>query len=251
MTCDNIFDINKIDNENIYIKENYCFILIDTETCNGFDRENNAVIQILGTNYVYNSYCKPDSNICWKRDYKIFTPKIKKEDVNNSPFLNDVLISFNNIIHSFNNVIPILIAHNSSFDKYMLNMCFKYYNINFNSVKWCNTLNKLFFDIKDENNKNIRSLENITKHLFQDVYIKFHDAKNDVENLNNCLLKIHKNNEKICSIVLKSINHNSYSEDIFLLEYESIIKNFNDICILDTKKIILMKLIVLKFIKIF
>lgn len=240
MTCDNIFDINKINRENIYIKDKYCFILIDTETCNGFDRKNNAVIQLafmfLGTNYIYNSYCKPGNDICWKEDYKKFIPKIKKEDVNNSPSLNNVLISFNNIIHILDDITPILVAHNSSFDKYMLNMCFEYYDIKLNSVKWCNTLNKLFFDMKDENNKNIRSLEKITKYLFQDLYINFHDAKNDVENLNNCLLKVHQDNEKISSIVLKSIKNNDYNEDIFLLEYESIIKNFNEICISDTKK---------------
>lgn len=241
MTCDNIFDINKIDKKNIYVREKYCFILIDTETCNGFDRKNNAIIQLafmfLGTDYIYNSYCKPENFICWKEDYKKFTPKIKKEDINNSPSLKDVLISFKNIIHCLDNIIPILIAHNSSFDKYMLNMCFEYYNINLDPVKWCNTMNNLFFNIRDENNKSIKSLEKITKYLFQDLYIDFHDAKNDVENLNNCLLKIHKNNEEISSIVLKSIKNNNYKEDIFLSEYESILKNFNDICILDTKNI--------------
>jgi hypothetical protein len=46
MICDNIFNINKIDKKEIYIKEKYCFILIDTETCNGFDRENNAIVQL-------------------------------------------------------------------------------------------------------------------------------------------------------------------------------------------------------------
>ena len=58
-------------------------------------------------------------------------------------------------------------------------------------------LNNLIFNIKDEKNKSIKSLEKITKYLFKDLHLDFHNAKNDVENLNNCLLKIHKNNDII------------------------------------------------------
>lgn len=156
MTQD-IFDLNKINKDDIYIKNNHCFILIDTETCNGFDRKNNAIIQIafkfIGTNYIFNSYCNPDDSIYWKNDYKNFIPKINKENVNNSPNLKEVLLSFKNTINCINDIIPVLIAHNSSFDKNMLELCFNYYNIELGVVKWCNTMNTSFFNIKDENKK--------------------------------------------------------------------------------------------------
>lgn len=241
MTCDNIFNINKIDQKDVYIKEKYCFILIDTETCNGFDRENNAIVQLafmfLGSNYIYNSYCKPDDTIHWKEHYKKFIPKIKKEDVINSPSLKDVLISFKNIIYCIENITPILIAHNSQFDKNMLNICLDYYDINLEQIEWCNTMNNLIFNIKDENNKSIKSLEKITKYLFKDSHLDFHNAKNDVENLNNCLLKIHKNNEKIAFTILKLVKNNKHEEDLFLLEYKNILENFNEFCNLDLKNI--------------
>lgn len=242
MTCDNIFNTNKIDKKDIYIKENYCFILIDTETCNGFDRRNNAIVQLafmfLGTNHIYNTYCKPDDTIPWKERYEKFSPKIKKEDVNNSPSLKDVLISFKNIIYYIDNVTPILIAHNSQFDKNMLNICLDYYNIKIEQIKWCNSMNNLIFNIKDENNKSIKSLEKITKYLFKDSCLDFHNAKNDVENLYNCLLKVHDNNEKITSKILKIIKKNNKDEeDLFLLEYKNILENFNEFCNFDVKNI--------------
>lgn len=242
MTFDNIFNINKIDKKDVYIKENYCFILIDTETCNGFDRRNNAIVQLafmfLGTNHIYNTYCKPDDTIPWKENYEKFNPKIKKEDVNNSPSLKDVLISFKNIIYYIDNVTPILIAHNSQFDKNMLNICLDYYNIKIEQIKWCNSMNNLIFNIKDENNKSIKSLEKITNYLFKDSYLDFHNAKNDVENLYNCLLKVHDNNEKITSKILKIIKKNNKDEeDLFLLEYKNILENFNEFCNFDVKNI--------------
>lgn len=241
MTCDNIFNINKIDKKDVYIKENHCFILIDTETCNGFNRKNNAIVQLafmfLGTDYIFNSYCKPDDTVPWKENYKKFIPKIKKEDVDNSPSLKDVLISFKNIIYCIDNITPILIAHNSPFDKNMLNICLDCYDIKLEKVMWCNTMNNLIFNIKDEKNKSIKSLEKITKYLFKDLHLDFHNAKNDVENLNNCLLKIHKNNENITSTILKLINNNKNEEDLFLLEYKNILENFNEFCNLDIKNI--------------
>jgi hypothetical protein len=191
----------------------------------------------LGTDYIYSSYCKPDDTIPWKEYYKNFIPKIKKEDVNNSPHLKDVLISFKNIIYCIDNITPILIAHNSQFDKYMLNVCLNYYDIRLENVEWCNTMNNLVFNIKDENNKSIKSLEKITKYLFKDSHSVFHNAKNDVENLNNCLLKIHKNNENITSIILKLIKNNKHEDDLFLLEYKNILENFNEFCNLDLKNI--------------
>lgn len=233
MTQD-IFDLNKINKDDIYIKNNHCFILIDTETCNGFDRKNNAIIQIafkfIGTNYIFNSYCNPDDSIYWKNDYKNFIPKINKENVNNSPNLKEVLLSFKNTINCINDIIPVLIAHNSSFDKNMLELCFNYYNIELGVVKWCNTMNTSFFNIKDENKKNIKSLEKITKHLLQEENINFHNAEDDVKNLNNCLLKIHKNNENIVLIVLKMLDSYEKIDKTFLLEYKNILENFNEFC---------------------
>ena len=79
-------------------------------------------------------------------DYEKFVPKIKKGDVINSPTLKEVLVSFKNIIYCMTDVVPIFVAHNSAFDKNMLNMSFNYYNMDLGSVKWCNTMNKLFFD---------------------------------------------------------------------------------------------------------
>ena len=102
---------------------------------------------------------------------------------------------------------------------------------------WCNTMNNLIFNIKDEKNKSIKSLEKITKYLFKDLHLDFHNAKNDVENLNNCLLKIHKNNENITSTILKLINNNKNEEDLFLLEYKNILENFNEFCNLYIKNI--------------
>lgn len=237
----NIFNVNNIDKTNIFVKNNYCFILIDTETCNGFDRKDNAIIQLafkfLGTNYIFNSYCKPDESISWMINNKNFISKIKKEDVINSPELKDVLLSFKDVIYCIKDITPIFVAHNSSFDRDMLNLCLKYYNMDLGYVKWCNTMNKLFFNIKDENNKNIRSLENITKYLFKDLYINFHDAKNDVENLNNCLLKIHKNNDKIISIIMNIVEAKNKEEDSFLLEYKNILDNFNEFCNLNVTHI--------------
>lgn len=233
----NIFNVNNIEKTNIFVKNNYCFILIDTETCNGFDKNNNAIIQLafkfIGTDYIFNSYCKPDRSISWMINNKYFTPKIRKEDVINSPELKDVLQSFKDIIYCIKDITPIFIAHNSSFDRDMLDLCLKYYNMNLGRVKWCNTMNKLFFNIKDENNKNIRSLENITKYLFKNLYMEFHDAKNDVENLYNCLLKIHKNNDKIISIVINIIETNNNENSGFLLEYKNILENFNEFCNFD------------------
>lgn len=208
MTCDNIFNINKINKNDILIKNKHCFILIDTETCNGIDKENNAIVQLafnfLGTDYIFNSYCKPNENIPWRIKYERYIPTITKEKVHNSPLLKNVLISFNNIIHCLNNVNPILIAHNSCFDKDILELCFNNYSINLYDVTWCNTMNKLFFNIKDENNKYIKSLEKIYKNLFHGSNTEFHNAKNDVEILYNCLLKVHKNDDTIISIVLSS-----------------------------------------------
>lgn len=236
MTQD-IFDINKINKNDIYVKENFCFILIDTETCNGFDKKNNAIIQLafmfLGTDYIFNSYCKPDNTIPWRNNYEKFIPKIKKEDLNNAPCLIEVLISFKKIIYCIEDIKPVLIAHNSSFDKNMINLCFNYYNMEFGNIKWCNTMNSLFFNIKDEKDKYIKSLEAISKCLFQNDILDFHDAKNDVYNLYKCLLKIHKNNEEIVCLVLKSIKNNKYEKDKFLLEYKSILDNFNEFCNFD------------------
>ena len=245
MAYDNIFDISKINKKDIYIKENHCFILFDVETCNGFDRKNNAIIQIsfmlLGTNYIYNTFCKPDSSTPWMINNKYFTSKIKKEDVINSPKLENVLQSLKYVIYCINNTIPIFIAHNSSFDKNMLNLCLKSYNIDLGYIKWCNTMNKLFFNIKDKNNKNIRSLEKIAKYLFNDLYINFHDAKNDVEILYKCLLKIHNDNDKISSIVLSIIKRNVCNKNIFIPKCETIstLKNFDENCILNIENCIL------------
>jgi hypothetical protein len=119
----------------------------------------------------------------------------------------------------------------------MLNICLNYYDIKLEHVEWCNTMNNLIFNIKDKNNKSIKSLEKITKYLFKDSHSDFHDAKNDVENLYNCLLKIHGNNENITFIILKLIKNNKHEDDLFLLEYKNILENFNEFCNLDLKNI--------------
>lgn len=241
---DEIFDIKKINKKDIFIKNNYCFIILDTETCNGLSKVNNSIIQIaftfLGTDYIFNSYCKPNESIPWKTDDEKFISKIKKEDLIFSPDLKKVLLSFKNIIHSINNTIPVLIAHNSYFDEKMINMCFKYYNIDIGKIEWCNTMNNTFFNIKDKNNKSIKSLENISKYLFKDIKINFHNAKNDVKALNDCLFKVHKNTENIASIVFEFINQKKYKNDIFMSEYKDILNNYEEFSInkLDDSKII-------------
>lgn len=208
MTCDIIFDINNVDKKDISIKNKSCFIIIDTETCNGIDKKNNAIVQLafkfIGTDFIFNSYCKPNENIPWRTKYERYIPTITKEKVNDSPFLKNVLISFNNIINCLDDINPIFIAHNSDFDKDILELCFNNYNIKLHKLGWSNTMDKSFFDLKDKNNKSIKSLEKISKYLFKDLNIEFHNAKNDVENLYNCLLKVHKDDEKIISIVLNN-----------------------------------------------
>lgn len=176
--------------------------IINTETCNGFNRENNSIVQLsfmfLGTNYIYDSYAKPDESIPWLFNNKYYTPDITKNTVKESPDLKIVLLSFLNIISNID-IEPIFIAHNSSFDKNILELCFKFYNIKYGYNKWCNTMLKEFFDIRNENGKLIKSLKGISLKILNQEYKKIilHNSKNDVFILHKCLLKIHNSDDKI------------------------------------------------------
>lgn len=249
---DNIFDINNINKDDILIKydkynNKYCFIILDIETCNGILRENNSIVQlsfmILGTNYIYDTYAKPDKSIPWMVNNKYYKSRITNDTVKNSPELKDVLLSFLNIILNIDNVEPIFIAHNSSFDKSILELCFKFYDINYKYNKWCNTMKKEFFYIRDEKGKFIKSLKNISEKLLNEKKyenIVLHNSKNDVYILYKCLLKIHKCDDKISSIVFKFVididkcidkkSENDINNRIFIKNFRDILKNVDDFC---------------------
>ena len=212
----NVFNINNIIKEDVLIKQDknnkkYYFIIINLETCNGISRKNNSIVQlsfmILGTNYIYDTYSKPDESIPWMVGNKYFISNITKNTVKYSPNLKDVLLSFLKIISIFNNIEPIFIAHNSSFNKDILKLCFDFYNINFEYDKWCNTMNKDFFNIRDNNGKFIKSLKKIEKILLnENEQINLNNSKNNLYILYKCLLKIHKCDDKISFIIFKSMN---------------------------------------------
>lgn len=217
----NVFNLNNITKENVLIKKDknnkkYCFIIIDLETCNGISRKNNSIIQLsfmfLGTNYIYDTYSKPDDSIPWMTENKYFMSNITKNTVKNSPTLKNVLLSFLKIISNFNNINPIFIAHNSSFSKDILELCFDFYNIKCEYNKWCNTMNKDFFNVRDDNGNFIKSLKKISKILLNENEYK-NNSKQDISILYKCLLKIHKCDDKISSIILKSINVNEKNKD--------------------------------------
>lgn len=250
----NIFDINKINKNDILIKfdkynNKYYFIILDIETCNGFFRENNSIVQlsfiILGTNYIYDTYTKPDKSIPWMGNNKYYEPTVTKNTVKYSPSLKDVLLSFLNVILNID-AEPIFIAHNSSFDKSILELCFNFYNIKFKYNKWCNTMKKEIFNIRDENGKLIKSLKNISQKLLieeKNKNIVLHNSKNDVYILYKCLLKIHECDDRISSIILKNIINDKFSDKkykddinnkIFIKEFKDILKNADDFCIYNT-----------------
>lgn len=225
ITDTNVFNLNDITKENILIKKDknnkkYCFIIIDLETCNGISRKNNSIIQLsfmfLGTNYIYDTYAKPDDSIPWMTENKHFISKITKNIVKNSPTLKNVLLSFLKIISNFNNINPIFIAHNSSFSKDILELCFDFYNIKCEHNKWCNTMNKEFFNVRDDNGNFIKSLKKISKILLNENEYKddiLNDSKHDIYILYKCLLKIHKCDDKISSIIFKYININEKNKN--------------------------------------
>jgi DNA polymerase III epsilon subunit-like protein len=170
----------------------------------------------LGTNYIYDTYSKPDDSIPWMTENKHFISNITKNTVKKSPNLENVLLSFLEIISDFNNINPIFIAHNSSFNKDILNLCFDFYNIKCKYNKWCNTMNKDFFNVRGDNGKFIRSLKKISKNLLNENEYKndiLNNSKYDIFILYKCLLKIHKCDDKISSIIFKSININEKNED--------------------------------------
>jgi DNA polymerase III epsilon subunit-like protein len=254
-TMDNIFNINNINKEDILIKSDnfnnkYCFIIIDTETCNGFDRTNNAIIQLsfmfLGTDYIYDSYAKPDISIPWMLKNKYYKSNITKNTVKNSPELKIVLLSFLNIISNINNIEPIFIAHNSSFDKTILELCFKFYDMKYENNKWCNTMIKDIFNIRDENGKFIKSLKGISREILDKEYdnIILHNSKNDVFILHKCLLKTYNSDDKISSIILKITTNKDikkkYEIDInnkiFIKDFKDILKNVDEFCFHKNRK---------------
>lgn len=216
----NIFDINNINKTDVLIKQDennnkYCFIIIDMETCNGISRKNNSIIQLsfmfLGTNYIYDTYTRPDDSIPWMIANKYFSSNITKNTIKDSPFLENILLSFLKIISIFNDIEPIFIAHNASFNKEILEMCFNFYNIKFGYNKWCNTMNKNFFNIRNNNGKLIKSLKNISQTLLNEKgnnNIILHNSKNDLYILYRCLLKIYICDNNLSSIIFKTININ-------------------------------------------
>lgn len=209
-----IFDINNINKKDILIKydednNKYCFILIDVKTCNGISRKCNSIVQLsfmfLGTNYIYDSYTKPQDSIPWIVNNKYFKSDITKNIVKFSPNLKDVLLSFLNIISSFDDTEPIFVAHNSSFDKDILKLCFNFYDIKFEYSKWCNTMNKNFFNMRNSNGKIIRSLKHISQTLLNE---EENDFNNNLHILYKCLLKLYNCDGQISSIIFKNININ-------------------------------------------
>jgi DNA polymerase III epsilon subunit-like protein len=242
----NIFDINNINKKDVLVKQDennnqYCFVIIDIETCNGISRKINSIIQLsfmfLGTDYIYDTYTKPDISIPWMINNKYYKSDITKNTVKNSPELKSALLSFLNIFLNLD-IEPIFIAHNSSFDKDILNLCFKFYNIEFKYNKWCNTMRKDFFNIRDNNGKLIKSLKNISKKLLNDKNIIPHNSKNDVYILYKCLLKIHNCDDEISSIIFKIVintnigekNKNSANNQIFINYFKDILKNIDEFC---------------------
>lgn len=213
---DNIFDINEINKSDVLIKydENdnkYCFILVKIDTCNGISRKNNAIVQLsfmfLGTKYIYNTYTNPDESIPWSIGNKYFKSNISKDTVKFSPNLKYVLLSFLNIISEFNDTEPIFVAHNVSFCKSIFQLCFNFYNIKCKYNKWCNTMNKEFFNIRDNNGKFIKSLKKIEKMLLNgNEKNNLNNSKNNLYILYKCLLKIHKCDNRISFIIFKSMN---------------------------------------------
>lgn len=210
----NIFEINKINKSDILIKHDekynkYCFILIKLDTCNGISRKNNSIIQLsfmfLGTKYIYSTYSKPDDSIDWSTGNKYFKPIITKDIVKKSPNLKYVLLSFLNIISKIDNIEPIFVAHNASFYKSIIQSCFSFYKIKFKYNKWCNTMNKEFFNIRDNEGKLVKSLKKISEKLLNDNNIVLYDSKDKLSVLYKCLLKNHYCDNEISIIIFKTI----------------------------------------------
>lgn len=241
-----IFNISKISGKNIitrYDKQKvYFFILINIKTCNGFTRKNNGIVQIsfiiLGTNYTYYSYVRPPDDIPWIENNNFYDTNETKKNVEYAPLLQDVIKEFYNII-TMDNMIPIIIAHNASFDKDVLEYWFSKYNLQYNNIYWCNTMNSSFFNIKDKNGKNIKSLKNIAKTFYDESdydYINFNNSKKYVEILNYCLLKLYDNNE-IINIAFSNkyntennlkIKKEKINNKCFILEFNSILNNIKE-----------------------
>lgn len=253
---DDIFDTNKINKSDILIKHDekynkYCFILIKLDTCNGISRKNNSIVQLsfmfLGTTHIYNTYSNPDESIQWNIGNKYFKPMITKDTVKNSPNLKNVLLSFLNIISKLNDIEPIFVAHNASFYKSIIQSCFNFYNIKCEYDKWCNTMNKDFFNIRDNNGKLIKSLKKISEKLLDDDNIVLYDSKDKLSILYKCLLKNHHCDDKISIIIFKTIkiktknyNFNNYeinniniiellNEYYYVIDKEKEILNYKNI----------------------
>lgn len=148
---------------------------------------DNAIINIafmfIGTDYIFKTYCRPDYNITWR--YLNKTQKhdqlIKKEDVEYSPILKNVLLEFNKIIHYEDKYIPIILSHNSGYESSILNYCYEYYGIKLDKVRWCNTANKKILKMA--------KLEKLVEELKINKTLTFHYAESDVYYLNKCILK--------------------------------------------------------------
>jgi hypothetical protein len=225
-----IFNIDNINKDKIIKKEKYIFILLDIETCNGSRSYDNAIINIafmfIGTDYIFSSYCKPDNNITWRyldeKQKQKHDQLILKEDVENSPILEKVLLEFNKIIHYDDNFIPIILSHNSGYESSILNYCYEYYDIKLDKVKWCNTANKEILKMA--------KLEKLVEDLKITKTLKFHYAENDVYFLNKCILKKYNTyNEnlinKFIEISYEYDKHKKYN--ILIKKYENYLNTKN------------------------
>lgn len=240
-----IFNVSKINKKNIITKydnkNNYMFILINIKTCNGLTRINNGIVQIsfmiLGTKYIFYSYVRPPDDVPWRENDDFYFTNITKNTVKESPLLENVIKEFYDII-TMDNMTPILIGHNISFDKSILEYWFSTYKIKHNNIFWCNTMNSLFFNIKDENGKNIKSLKNIAKtFLIEFNYPEFDNSKRCIEVLHKCLLKNHENN----NVIANNVFYNKYNTEnklrikkekidnkYFISDFNNILKNIKE-----------------------
>lgn len=203
-----LFDIEKINVKDVLLNNNVFFVFVDIERTNGiFIDDYNAIFQlafkIIGTNNIYQTYCKPDDTISWKKHVMV-----KKEIANNGPPLKYVIINFFDFIYKISemfNCKPIFISHNKSYDKNILKHCLKYYNLNIDIPNWCDTKYQFFY-LRDENNKLIYKLDDLIDKLKIKRDMERHIAANDIEYLHKCLLKIYHNNEKLSNLIIKIVN---------------------------------------------
>lgn len=95
-------------------------------------------------------------------------------------------------------------------------------------------MNSSFFNMKDKNGKNVKSLKKIAKCVFSEMdylHIDFNDSKKCVESLNCCLLKFHENNDVIADIAFS--NKHNINNDLKIkkekMDNKWLISEFNDV----------------------